>query len=226
MLTFAKKILKDKIIAVTSSCAIHSKKEINFAANFAKKLNIEHLIIDCKQMKSAEFKANTQKRCYICKKLIFEKIKNIALSYNIKKVINGDNIDDLKEIRPGLKAAKKLNIASPLICAGMDKKQIRKISKQMKLITWNKPSNSCLATRIPYNSAITTAKLKTVEAAENILKNLEISVCRVKHYGSTAEVITNIKNFNPILQKHQNIILTKFKELGFDKVDFKNSIIA
>ncbi|MBW1615114.1 MAG: ATP-dependent sacrificial sulfur transferase LarE [Deltaproteobacteria bacterium] len=223
LLAFAKKILKDKIIAVTSADAIHSQKEIEFAASFAKKLNIKHIFINCGQMESSEFKANTQKRCYICKKLIFKKIKNIALSYNIKKIIHGENIDDLKKIRPGFKAAKELNIASPFIDAGINKKKIRELSKEMELITWNKPSISCLATSIPYNSAITYKKLKTVESAENILKNLGISAYKVIHYGSAAQVLTDENDRDKILKKLDKIILKRFKELGFNKVDFKNS---
>ena len=221
LLAFSKKILKDKVIAVTSSDAIHCQKELNFAADFAKKLKIKHIFINCGQMEAAEFKANTKKRCYFCKKLIFEKIKNIALSHNIKKVINGDNIDDLKEIRPGLKAAKELNIASPLIDAGMDKEAIREISKDMGLVTWNKPSMSCLATRIPYNSVITYKKLRTVEAAEEILKDLGILICRIRHYGSAAEILTDTNGFNLILKKLDKIILKRFKDLGFNSVDFK-----
>ncbi len=211
LLAFAKKILKNKIIAVTSTDAIHSQKEIDFAADFAKKLNIKHIFINCGQMESLEFQANTQKRCYICKKLIFKKIKNIALSYKIKRVIHGENRDDLKKIRPGFKAAQELNIASPLIDAGMDKKIIRELSKEMELTTWNKPSISCLATSIPYNSLITYKKLNAIESAENILKNLKISTCKVIHYGSAAQ----------ILKRLDKIILKRFKELGFNKVDFK-----
>lgn len=159
---------------------------------------------------------NGPKRCYYCKKSIFTKVKEIAKKNNIEHVLDGTNLDNLGDYRPGLKALEELNIVSPLKECNLTKNEIRVLSKKMNLSTYNKPAFACLATRIPYGTKINNDTLRIIEKGEKYLLELGFSQFRVRHHNDIARIEvekSEIHKFfsNDILEKTDN----KFKEIGF-----------
>jgi uncharacterized protein len=162
----------DKVIAVTARSCSFPERELREAIKFTKELNIPHEIFDSEELKNEEFSANPINRCYICKYEIFSKMKEIAANKGIKEVIEGSNIDDLGDYRPGLAAIEELGIKSPLRYARLSKNEIRALSKDLGLETWDKQSFACLVSRFPYGQRITTEKLKMVDEAEQLLLDM------------------------------------------------------
>jgi len=200
ILAAARKVLKKKALAVTADSEIHSTREKKKAVLFAKEIGARHEVISLNELRLPGFAVNEKDRCYICKKNLFEKIRNFAEKLDITKIAHGANIDDLSDFRPGFKAAEELKIAAPLMEAGMLKDEIRLLSKKMNLKTWNKPAAGCLATRMPYGMKITRAALSMVEASEDVLIGAGFEACRVRHHGETARIEINSENFKKILK--------------------------
>lgn len=218
LLTAANEVLlgKNQLIAVTAVSAVHPQQEIEFAKSFTAERGIEHMILYSEEMNSPEFLSNPPNRCYVCKKIIFSPILDLAGRLGIKHVAHGANLDDLKEFRPGLQAAEEMGIIAPLVEAGLNKSDIRFLSRNKSLPTWDKPSSGCLATRIPYGRKITEKNLKMVETAEQVLSDLGFSCCRVRFYDELAkiEVLQEdfIKFMDPPLRSK---IISRFNDIGF-----------
>lgn len=216
LLKIAKDTLGEKAIAVTLHAMMHSDREIEEAMTYAKEFNAKHIVVNVDNFQVEEFIKNTPQRCYHCKKEIFTKIKEIAKENNIQHVVDGTNLDDLGDYRPGLLALEELNILSPLKDSGLTKAQIRILSKDSGLETFKKPAFACLATRIPYGTEITREMLRMIEKSEEYLVELGFSQFRVRAHDNIAriEVEKNeIHKFfsNDILDKTNN----KLKEIGF-----------
>jgi len=218
LLAAAKKIFhdKDRLLAITAVSPIHPPNDIRGAVLFARENNIRHLIVQTPEMESAAFLKNPPDRCYVCKKIIFEKIFEAAEKNGIHAVAHGVNVDDGKDYRPGLKAAEEMNVLAPLLEAGLTKEDIRQLSKEMGLLTWDKPSSGCLATRIPYGDPITPQKLKMVEASEKVLADLGFRSCRVRNYGETAKIEVPADDIAKLLKPStRNHIIDALKKTGF-----------
>lgn len=216
LLKVAKDTLGDKVIAVTLKAMMHSKVEIEESKEYAKKFGVKHIVVNVEKFDIEEFLENGPKRCYYCKKAVFNKIKEVANENNIKYVADGTNLSDLGDYRPGLIALDELDIISPLKESGLTKEDIRLLSKEMGLSTHNKPAFACLATRIPYGTRITDEMLRMIEKGEQYLIELGFSQFRVRHHGDIARIEVEkaeIHKFfsNDILEKTNN----KFKEIGF-----------
>lgn len=207
---------KDKLVAVTEISPLHSEADIAFARSFAANLNIRHITIDAGMMTDPDFTANPSNRCYLCKRAVFRRIMAAAETFGIRSVAHGVNLDDIGDFRPGMAAAQELNILAPLLHAGFTKQDIRILSRDMGLPTWDKPSSGCLATRIPYGHLIDLQKIKEVAAAEAFLRNLEFSQCRVRHYGELAKIEVSIQDADRLREpgiRHR--VVTAFREIGF-----------
>lgn len=216
LLKIAQEELKDRVLAITIKSEIHPLGEITVAKKMAQKFKVKHLIIDIKILSNKEFIKNPVERCYICKKELFSQIKEIAEKYNLNFIVDGSNYDDLSDYRPGMKAIRELKIRSPLQEALLTKDDIRLLSKEMDLPTWNKPSNSCLATRIPYGDRITLEKLKRIERAEEIIHNLGIEQVRVRFHNNLARIEVKEKDLLYLLKEDlKKRIIPQFKKLGF-----------
>jgi len=216
LLKVAREELGDKVTAVTVKSEIHHLNEITDAKKMAQKFNVKHLFIDIDILSNKEFINNPPERCYICKKEIFSRISEIAKELNLSFVADGSNYDDLDDYRPGTKAVRELKIRSPLQKALLTKDDIRLLSKEMNLPTWDKPSNSCLATRIPYGDEITLKKLKRIEKAEGFFHDLGIEQVRVRHYNNLAKI--EIREEDMFLLMEEDLrkkIIDKLKQLGF-----------
>jgi pyridinium-3,5-biscarboxylic acid mononucleotide sulfurtransferase len=214
LLAAAYQALEENVMAVTAVSPIHSRREKRAAIAFTKRLGIRHVLINSDEMNIPEFIANTKHRCYVCKKQLFKEIAKAADAANMSHIAHGANMDDLNDFRPGFKAATEMGVSAPLIDAGLTKSDIRRLSQEMKLSSWNRPAMACLATRIPYNTPISSDKLKMIEDAEEYLLSLGISQVRVRHHDSIARIEVLPAEFDVIIQHHQAVI-EKLKKIGF-----------
>jgi len=217
LLKICSDLLGENCIAITLNTSAHTIKEIEQSKKFTESLNVRHLIIDIDVNNIPEFNDNTKMRCYNCKKYMFLKIKDIARLENISHIFDGSNYDDVNDYRPGMRAIKELDVISPLIHAKLSKTEIRKISKQMNLSSWDKPANPCLASRIPYGNKITKTKLKQIEKAEIILHSMGFENVRVRHHNTLARIeVENDKI--PLVINNKSEIIRKFKDIGYNYV--------
>ena len=219
LLKVAKDTLGDKVIAVTLKAMIHSDREIEEAINYAKEFDVKHIVVNIDNFKVEKFIENNSDRCYHCKREVFKTVKEVASNHNIKYILDGTNLDDLGDFRPGLKALEELNIISPLKECGLTKDDIRKLSKEMNLNTHNKPAFACLATRIPYGTKISKDLLKKIEKSEEYLVSMGFKQFRVRSHNDIARIEVGKdeihKFFNEdLLNKTDN----KLKEIGFKYV--------
>jgi len=216
LLAVAHAVLGDRVTAVTAESAVHPLRERRAAAQFAQALPVDHIVIESGEMNLPEFLANPDKRCYICKKHVLSQLFVAAAKLGIDHVAHGVNLDDLSDYRPGQLAAKELGVLEPLVAARLTKEDIRRLSKDMGLPTWDKPSMACLASRIPYGTAISVSNLKMVEAAEDFLLELGLKTCRVRHHGSVARLEVAPEDFAMVLNPaNRDRIVDRLKTIGF-----------
>ena len=207
-------ILEEKMTSVLVKTDFYPDYIVNDALNLAEKINIrcELIKIDLPE----KVLKNPANRCYYCKKLIFETIRNNYKNYTI---FDGTNYDDTSEYRPGLKALEELDIISPLKQFKMEKAEIRKISKKMNLPTWNKKSYTCLATRFPYNNKIDDFSLEILSKAEKYLKKYNFQKLRVRVHKKLARIVVSREDFKILCKKSVlNDINNKLLNFGFDYV--------
>ena len=179
-------------------------------------LGVSHRIIKTQNLGPKELTLNSKDRCYLCKKQIGEALLTIANECNIKTIAHGANLDDAHDYRPGARSAEEMGWIAPLVKAGLNKADIRALSKEMGLPTWNKPAMACLATRIPYGSPITKEALDMVDRAEAVLLSLGFTTCRVRHHGDVARVEVPPDEFARFAEENiRNDIVRKFRDIGF-----------
>jgi pyridinium-3,5-biscarboxylic acid mononucleotide sulfurtransferase len=219
LLALAHEVLKDRVIAATADSIIFPSREKNEAMEFAASLGVEHLIFKSDVSTMPEFTANRADRCYHCKKALSVNLKRIAEEKGIKHIAFAANMDDLRDYRPGTKAAEEMGIISPLMDAGLGKEEIRFLSREMGLDTWDKPSMACLASRIPYETPITDEKLRTVEDAEDFLFRMGFRQVRARHHGPVARIETGEEELARFLNEEtRKKVIERFKELGFKHI--------
>jgi uncharacterized protein len=179
---------KENVMGITILSSVTPKEELKETEHFLAAMDINHRFVTKNIFDIPGFSQNPKDRCYICKYKIFEEIKAIAEDSGIDTVVDGTNADDEGDYRPGLKALKELEVVSPLKLSGLTKKEIRDLSKELSLNTWNKPSLACLASRIPYYEEITEEKLSMVDQAEALLRSLGFEQLRVRCHGKLARI--------------------------------------
>lgn len=185
----AYKALKDKALAVTVDSPLLPPGELEDARRIAKKIGIDHLVIQSNELEIPGFKKNPPNRCYLCKKFRFGKLRGMTKERGFQVVIDGTNVSDLGEYRPGLKAMDEEDVYSPLLEAGLSKEDSRSIAKLLRLPIANKPASACLASRIPYQSELTIDRLKRIASAENYIKKVaNVKVVRVRDHGDLARI--------------------------------------
>jgi len=204
-------------LAVTAASEIHPRDELNFAKKISRSFGIRHKIIRTNELSDASFVKNTPQRCFYCKNKLFVKLQDIASRNNIKFVVDATNLSDAKDFRPGRIALKRLGIRSPLKEAGMDKEDIRALSRQMRLETWDKPAFACLASRIPYGIKITPAILRRIDKAEACLKRAGFRQVRLRHHLKLCRIEVE-KEKIPLLIKKRQMLVEKLKALGYNYI--------
>lgn len=216
LLNVAADTLGNNIIAVTATSPTYPASELEEARKLANDFGVRHLIIDSNELLIPDFAENTEKRCYYCKSELFDIASAEAKKLGINHVADGSNTDDLNDFRPGRDAAIKLGIRSPLVEAGLSKDEIRELSRQMGLKTWDKPSFACLSSRFPYGTQITEERLYKVERCERFLKELGFRQFRVRYYNDTARIEVSPQELKGFLDDAKRLAIVKrFKEVGF-----------
>ena len=214
LLYVANKILpRENVLAIIANGAMVSRKDYEDAINFLKENNFQYREIEYNPLEIEAFRENHKDRCYYCKKNLLSNVKKEAKENGFNIVLDGKNADDLKVYRPGNKATEELNIISPLAEVGFDKKMIRDESKKLGIKIWNKPSNSCLATRFPYNTILKREDLRKVELGEELIKSLEIQKVRLRVHDNIARIEILKEDFKKTLDNEE--IIDKIKKLGF-----------
>ena len=200
LLHAAHDVLGDKALAVTLSSSLFPHRELEESRAFCTVNNITHIICEVDELSINGFSNNPPNRCYICKHALFTKLLDIAEQHHIAHVIEGSNVDDLGDYRPGLQAIRELNIKSPLRKVSLTKSEIRLLSHDLGLPTWEKPSYACLASRFVYGEKITREKLGMVEKAEEFLQSLGFRQMRVRLHGKIARLEILPEEFSRIVQ--------------------------
>ena len=213
LMNVAYEVLKDNTIAVIGDGAMLSRKDLEDAENLARKTGIKYYVVKVDAFSVNEFKFNDKKRCYYCKKNIMGEIIKKANELGFYTVADGKNSDDGKVYRPGAEAAKELGIVSPLYEAGMTKQDIRQAARELGLETWNKPSNSCLATRFPYDTELTAENFAKVEGAELLIAQKGIPSGRVRMHGDIARIEVPEERFNELISDRK--LIEDIKNFGF-----------
>ena len=212
--------LDDKAIAITACSETLPQNEVEDAVVLAGKIGIKHKLMTISELASPEFVSNDATRCYYCKKVRFSALAAWAEEQGYKWVLEGSNADDVADFRPGMKAVKEMaGVSSPLLEAGLTKPDIRRLSKEWGLPTYNKPSAACLSSRIAYGLPVTAERLKQVETAEALLKKNFSGQIRVRHHGNLARIELQPEQFaslaNPAIT---NEIVSEIKKMGFTYV--------
>ncbi len=208
---------RDNILAVMALSETTPAHERQDALRLAERLDVELLSVEGQEMGDPDFLVNSPERCYICKKIRFGALFQIARKRGLDYVLDGENIDDHKDFRPGIRASRELGVRSPLSEAGFSKEEIRRLSKDLGLPTWHKPSYACLASRIPFDSPITAEKLRQVDAAEEHIRELlSHAQVRVRHHGDMARIEVEPSRLETIVQEdNRKLIAAHLKDLGF-----------
>lgn len=219
LLNAAKDALGDHVIAVTAQSCSFPKRELNEAKAFCEERQIRHFICESEELDIEGFSQNPRNRCYLCKHELFEKIQKIAEQEKIAAIVEGSNLDDNGDYRPGLTAVAELGIHSPLRSIGFTKEDIRVLSRHLGLPTWNKQSFACLSSRFVYGETISRERLGMVDKAEQLLLDLGFHQVRVRIHGMIARIEIMPEEFSKIIQEDiRNQITESFKNFGFTYV--------
>lgn len=209
-------VLGDRVLAVTADSPIHPAEEMESAVRTAELLRVRHLVIRTTELRNPRFTANSPDRCYHCKKGLLQALKEIALTNGVSDIVEGSNADDLNDYRPGARAGDEMGVRRPLQEAGLTKAEIRSISKDLGLPTWDKPSLACLASRIPYGDPITPEALASIDAAEAFIRSLGIAQVRVRHHGRTARIEVDPEDIEKLARETNRLrVVNQLRGLGY-----------
>jgi uncharacterized protein len=216
LLKSAADVLGPNVLAVIVCSETYPNREIRAAREAARRLGVRYRIIHTHEIDNPEFAKNPPLRCYYCKQELFSRLKEIARKEGIPFVVDGANVDDAKDYRPGSRAGRELGVRSPLKEAGLTKGEIRELARISGLAIWNKPSLACLASRFPYGSGIDRESLKKVAAAEDFLRSLGFGQLRVRHYGTLARIEIDPSEFDKIVAASvRKRVVNYLKKIGY-----------
>jgi uncharacterized protein len=210
---------RDAVLCVTADSPSYPRRHRELAVRIAREFGLRHEIINTAEMERPEYRANPANRCYFCKHELYTHLSTIAGERNIEVVVDGNNADDRGDYRPGRQAAREFGVRSPLDEAGLTKAEIRELSHEAGLPTWDEPASACLSSRIPYLSEVTEAKLEMVERAEEALRALGFRVCRVRHHDTLARLEISRDEMARALEPETNAaIVREIKAAGYKYV--------
>jgi uncharacterized protein len=209
-------VLGNRVLAVTADSPIHPAQEMGSAVKTAESLRVKHLVVRTTELRNPRFAANSPDRCYHCKKALFQALREIAVADGVFNIVEGSNADDLDDYRPGARAGDEMAVRRPLQEAGLTKGDIRAISKDLGLLTWDKPSLACLASRIPYGNPITPEALASIDAAEAFIRSLGIAQVRVRHHGQTARIEVDPEELEKLARGTNRLrVVNQLRGLGY-----------
>lgn len=219
LLKVAHMVLGERAIALTASSPTAPPGELEAAEELARLVGCRHIVISSHELDNPSFTQNPVNRCYFCKDELYRVSRLQADSLEISTVVDGTNLDDLKDHRPGLKAAKEWRIRHPLVEAGMAKEEIRRYSRELNLPSWNKPAIACLSSRFPYGIEINVERLQKIAACERFLQELRFREFRVRYHGELVRIEVAPEEIQRFFEPGtRETIVEKFKEVGFSFV--------
>jgi pyridinium-3,5-biscarboxylic acid mononucleotide sulfurtransferase len=210
-------VLGERALAVTGVSASVPTSEVEEAKQLAARIGIRHALIDTHESDNPDYVANNPDRCFHCKTELYSLLDRMRRERGYDFVIDGANLDDTGDYRPGRQAAAQLGVRSPLIEVGLGKAEIRELSRQRGLPTWDKPAMACLASRVPYGTPVTVQTLGQVEAAEAFMRNLGVRELRVRHHDDVARIETDEAGM-VVLMEHRASVVDWLNKLGYKYV--------
>jgi pyridinium-3,5-biscarboxylic acid mononucleotide sulfurtransferase len=208
--------LGEKALAVTADSPSYPSYQRNIALDLVKRFGFRHEFIASDEIEDPNYVANPSNRCYFCKQELYTLLRKIAFARGFLHVIDGNNLDDTGDYRPGRQAGAELKIRSPLVEAELNKKEIRELSRVHGLPTWDQPASACLSSRIPYGLPVTREKLRMIDLGEEILRTLGFKQLRVRHHGDVARIEIAPEEMQQVLNTEMfRRIGAAFKQIGF-----------
>jgi len=212
-------VLGPQMLAVFEYSPVSPPSEREAAESLAKMIGFRYKYIPGNELTNPEFVANPPERCYYCRKELFAELKKIAADEGLTWIADGTNADDMGDYRPGRKAGAEMGIRSPLLEAGLTKDEIRTLSRERNLPTWNKPASPCLASRIPYGTPVTPDVLVKIAEGEQILRSIGLRQLRLRHHGDVARIEVDAQDMGLIIKEGIRLeIVNKLKTLGYKYV--------
>jgi uncharacterized protein len=205
-------------IGVISNSESLKNKDLRLAQSFCEEFDIQLRIIKTNELADVRYNQNPIDRCFFCKDHLFHDLQELKNEYPSFEILSGTNNDDLGDYRPGIDAAKKNMVESPLVECKITKEEIREIARHFNLPNWNKPASPCLSSRIPYNQEVTLEKLKQIEAAEDILNSYGFEDVRVRHYGTFGKIEVQQSDIEKLISVKDEVI-SEIKALGFVRLE-------
>ena len=219
LLKVAHMVLGERAVALTASSPTAPPGELEAAKAFVVNLGCRHVIVNSHELANPSFHQNPVNRCFFCKDELYRICREQADRLGIGGIVDGTNLDDLRDHRPGLKAAKEWGVRHPLVEAEMTKDDIRRHSRELGLPTWDKPSSPCLSSRFPYGTEINLERLKQIATCELFMRELRFREFRVRYHGDLARIEVAPNEFDRLFEKEtREAISRKFKEVGFSYV--------
>jgi uncharacterized protein len=212
-------VLGARVLAVTADSPSYPEHHRALALDVARRFAFPHEVIRTDEMARPEYRANPVNRCYYCKQELYTHLSDLARARGMQVILDGNNADDRGDFRPGRQAAREFGVRSPLDEVGLTKQEIRDLSQAAGLPTWNEPASACLSSRIPYHSEVTDEKLRMIEQAETILRELGFRICRVRHHDKVARIELGADEMARALDPAISVPLVKqLKALGYQFV--------
>lgn len=216
LLRVARDVLGEQVVAITATSPTYPESEFREACALAGKFGVRQIVVESNELEIPGFADNPRDRCYHCKKELFQICAEKAANLGYAAIADGSNTDDLGDYRPGRKAAGELAVRSPLLEAGLSKADIRTLSRELGLPTWDKQAYACLASRFPYGTTITEERLKMIESCEEFLKGEGFRVYRVRYHGEVARIETSDAEIDRLLDAGLRARITEFfRKCGF-----------
>jgi uncharacterized protein len=208
--------LGERALLVTADSETYPASELAAAKELAHALGLRHLVVQTRELDNPDYARNPTNRCFFCKEELFITLAPIAEREGFRHLVYGANVDDLGDHRPGMDSARQRGVRAPLIEAGLGKTEIRELSRELGLPTWDKPSFACLSSRFQYGDRITAEKLRQVDAAEELVRSLGFRQFRVRHHDRLARLEIPLDDLPKLWQDGRREALVKgFRELGY-----------
>ncbi len=215
----ATQVLGTRALCITADSPSYPDHHRQLALSIARKFGLHHEIIHTGELERPDYRANPVNRCYFCKHELYTALSRIAAARGIQTIVDGANADDRSDYRPGRKAAREFGVRSPLDEADLTKDDIRELSRRAGLPTWDEPASACLSSRIPYHSEVTAEKLRMIERAERVLRDLGFRVCRVRHHDERARIEIGRDELPRALETETSErIVRGIRALGYEQV--------
>lgn len=211
--------LGPRALCVTADSPSYPEHHRRMALRVAHAAGLHHEFIRTRELERAEYRANPANRCYFCKQELYTQLAEVAQARGFAAIVDGNNADDRGDYRPGRQAARELGVRSPLDEADLHKDEIRELSRRAGLPTWDEPASACLSSRIPYHSEVTSEKLRRIEQAEDVLRELGFRVFRVRHHENVARLeIARDEMPRALDPDTADAIVRAFKAIGYGYV--------